>query len=69
MEVTLSMSPLLKPMKRRREMKTNWPVLCLPLLIILSGTDNSSKTDAQTHVTWLVMEYLQHHGSPIDPDA
>ena len=60
-------------------------VLCLPSLVgaarfeseflrccsyLVSGAvDDSSKTDAQTHVTWFAMEYLRYHGSPIDPEA
>ena len=60
-------------------------ILCLPILIgpskfeseflrccsyLVSGAaDDSSKADAQTHVTWLAMEYLRYHGSPFDSTA
>jgi hypothetical protein len=37
--------------------------------LVSGAADDSSKTDAQTHVTWLAMEYLRYHGSPIDPEA
>src|SRR6266550_5332315 len=60
-------------------------ILCLPILIgrskfeseflrccsyLVSGAaDDFSNADAQTHVTWLAMEYLRYHGSPLDSTA